>query len=227
MIFAIFSALWLGILTSISPCPLATNVAAISFISKNIETPQKTILSGVLYTLGRVLAYVVLGAVLVSGLLAIPSVANFLQTYINKIIGPLLILIGLLLLNVFKFDFSFGFCKGDYCEKFKDSAMLGAFLIGIIFALSFCPVSAALFFGSLTTLAIEHHSRLILPLAYGIGTGLPVVIFAIVIAFAVHKVGEIYNSVVKFEFWFRKITGSVFILAGIYFIATHYLGFSL
>ncbi len=227
MSFAIIaSALWLGILTSISPCPLATNVAAISFISKNIQTPQKTILAGVLYTLGRVFAYVVLAFILVSGLLAIPAVANFLQTYINQIMGPLLIIIGLLLLGVFKMNFSFGVAKGDSSvEKFKNNVTFGSFAIGVIFALSFCPVSAALFFGSLTSLAIEHNSRFLLPLAYGIGTGLPVVIFAIVIAFSVNKVGAIYNSVVKFEFWFRRITGVVFVFAGVYFIATHYFGF--
>lgn len=227
MLIAIFSALWLGILTSISPCPLATNVAAISFISKNIECPYKTVLSGILYTTGRILTYVLLGFVIVGGLLAVPAVANFLQQYINKIMGPLLILIGLILLNVFKFDFSFGVCKSDVCERFKDSASLGAFLLGIIFALSFCPVSAALFFGSLTSLAVEHNSRLILPLCYGLGTGLPVMIFAIIIAFSVHKVGEVYDKIVKFEFWFRKITGAIFVLAGIYFIATHIFGVSI
>lgn len=224
MLLAVFSSLWLGILTSISPCPLVTNIAAISFIAKNIESPKKTIFSGILYTIGRILTYVILGAILVSGLLAIPSVANFLQEHINKIIAPVLIFVGLLLLDVIKINFSIGVSNNNICNRFKNSAIIGAFLLGIIFALSFCPVSAALFFGSLTTLAVEHHSRFLIPFAYGIGTGLPVVIFAIIIAFAVHKVGEIYNAITKFEFWFRKITGIIFILAGIYFIATHYLG---
>lgn len=224
MLLAVFSSLWLGILTSISPCPLATNIAAISFIAKNIESPKKTIFSGILYTIGRILTYVILGAILVSGLLAIPSVANFLQEHINKIIAPVLIFVGLLLLDVIKINFSIGVSNNNICNRFKNSAIIGAFLLGIIFALSFCPVSAALFFGSLTTLAVEHHLRFLIPFAYGIGTGLPVVIFAIIIAFAVHKVGEIYNAITKFEFWFRKITGIIFILTGIYFIATHYLG---
>lgn len=224
MLLAVFSSLWLGILTSISPCPLATNIATISFISKNIETPQKAIFSGLFYTLGRVITYVVLGTIIISGLLAIPSVANFLQEYINKLIAPILILIGLLLLDIIKVNFSFGVAKNNITNKFKISTIIGALFLGIIFALSFCPVGAVLFFGSLITLAIEHHSRFLLPLVYGIGTGLPVVIFAIVIAFATHKVGEIYNSITKFEIWFRKITGVIFILAGIYFIITHYLG---
>lgn len=223
MIIAMFSAFWLGILTAISPCPMATNIAAISFISKNIESPYKTVFAGLLYTIGRVLAYVVLGYIVVGGLLAIPSVANFVQHSINKFIGPLLILIGLLLLNVIKLNFSFG-VKHEKFQKFAETSnFLGAFLLGVVFALSFCPLSAALFFGSLTSLAIEHHSRLIIPSMYGVGTGLPVVIFAIVVAFSMHKLGEIYNNMVKFEFWFRRITGGIFIVVGIYFITTHFM----
>lgn len=223
MIIAIFSALWLGLLTAVSPCPLATNIAAISFISKNIECPYKTVLAGLLYVLGRILAYVVLGFIVIGGLLAVPSVANFLQHSINKFIGPILILVGLLLLNVIKFNFSFGVSHEKFQNFAQTSSFLGAFLLGIIFALSFCPVSAALFFGSLTSIAVEHHSRLMIPAMYGIGTGLPVVIFAVVIAFSVHKLGEIYNNIVKFETWFRRITGIIFIIAGIYSTVIHYI----
>lgn len=223
MVIAIFTALWLGILTAISPCPLATNIAAISFISKNIECQFKTVYAGLLYVFGRIITYVVLGFIVVSGLLAVPSIANLLQHSINKFIGPILIIIGLILLNVIRLNFSFRI-NHDKFEKFTETSnLLGAFLLGVIFALSFCPVSAALFFGSLTSLAIEYHSRLIIPAMYGIGTGLPVVIFAIVIAFSMHKLGEIYHNVVKFETWFRKLTGTIFIVAGIYFITTHYI----
>lgn len=223
MVIAILSALWLGILTAISPCPLATNIAAISFISKNIESPYKTILAGFLYVIGRVLAYVVLGFIVVKGLLAVPSVANFLQHSINKFVGPILILIGLLLLNIIKLNFSFGVKHEKFQEFATTSNYLGAFLLGVVFALSFCPVSAALFFGSLTSLAVEYSSSLTIPAMYGIGTGLPVVIFAIVIAFSMHKLGEIYHNITKFETWFRKITGWIFIIAGIYFIVVHFM----
>lgn len=223
MIIAIFSALWLGILTAISPCPLATNIAAISFISKNIECPYRTIFAGLLYVLGRILTYVVLGFIVIGGLLAVPSIANFLQHSINIFIGPILIIIGLLLLNIIKLNFSFGVNHEKFQKFAKTSNFLGAFLLGVIFALSFCPVSAALFFGSLTSIALEHHSRLMIPAMYGVGTGLPVVIFAIVIAFSVHKLGEIYNNIVRFETWFRKLTGWIFLIAGAYFIVVHYI----
>lgn len=223
MLIAIFSAFWLGILTAISPCPLATNIAAISFISKNIECPFKTVLAGLLYVLGRILTYVALGYIVVGGLLAIPKIATFLQQTITIFIGPILIIVGLLLLNVIKLNFSFGVNHEKFQKFAETSNFLGAFLLGVIFALSFCPVSAALFFGSLISIAVEHNSRLMIPAMYGIGTGLPVVIFAIVIAFSMHKLGEIYNNIVKFETWFRKITGWIFLIAGAYFIVVHYI----
>jgi cytochrome c biogenesis protein CcdA len=227
MLLALLSALWLGILTSISPCPLATNVAAVSFIGKNITCPYKTVFSGLLYTFGRMLSYVLLGIIIVTGLLSIPSIAEFLQHYLNIILGPLLIIIGIILLEIIKINFSAGISHMGLQDKVKNFGLIGALLLGIIFALSFCPISAALFFGSLISMSVEHNSKILFPLVYGIGTGLPVVIFAIIIAFSVNSVGKAYNVLVKFEFWMRKITGTIFILAGIYFIATHIFGFSI
>lgn len=227
MSLALISALWLGILTSISPCPLTTNIAAVSFIGKNITCPYKTVLAGFLYTTGRVLSYVALGMIIVAGLLSVPAIANFLQHYINIILGPLLILIGIILLEIIKINFSAGIAQTGLQDKVKNFGPIGAFLLGVIFALSFCPISAALFFGSLISLSIEHNSKILFPLVYGIGTGVPVVLFAILIAFSMNSVGKAYNGLVKFEFWMRKITGSIFVLAGIYFIATHIFGFSI
>jgi cytochrome c-type biogenesis protein len=227
MLLALFSALWLGILTSISPCPLATNVAAVSFIGKNVTCPYKTVFSGFIYTFGRVLSYVLLGMIIVAGLLSVPAIAGFLQHYMSIIMGPLLILIGIILLEIIKFNFSAGLAGTGLQEKFKNSGIIGALLLGVIFALSFCPISAALFFGSLISLSVEHNSKILFPLIYGIGTGLPVILFAFIIAFSINSVGKAYNSLVKFEFWMRKITGVIFILAGIYFTATHIFGFSM
>jgi len=227
LLFALLSALWLGILTSISPCPLATNVAAVSFIGKNVTCPYRTVFSGFIYTFGRVLSYVLLGIIIVAGLLSVPAIAGFLQHYMNIIMGPLLILIGIILLEIVKFNFSAGLGGSGLQEKFKNSGLIGALLLGVIFALSFCPISAALFFGSLISLSVEHNSKVLFPLIYGIGTGLPVVLFAFIIAFSINSVGKAYNKLVKFEFWMRKATGVIFILAGIYFTATHVFGFSL
>jgi len=224
MIFVLLSALWLGILTSISPCPMATNIAAISYIGKNITCPYKSVFSGLLYTFGRILSYVILAIIILAGLLSVPSAANFLQHYIGLIMGPLLIIVGIILLEIVKFSFSAGIKSDKLQDKFKDFGLTGAFLLGILFALSFCPVSAALFFGSLISLSVENNSRVALPLLYGIGTGLPVIIFAFIIAFSANSLGKAYNQLIKIDFWMRKITGVVFILAGFYYISTHILG---
>lgn len=160
--------------------------------------------------------YVVLGFVLVGGLLSVPNVANFFQHSVNKLFGPFCIVVGLILLNVFKFNFSLGGNHNKFQEFIKNFNFVGIFLLGIVLGLTFGPVSAALFFGSFTSLALEHHSRLILPMIYGIGTCLPILIISILTAVFIHKSGDIHNNILKFETLFTKITGGIFVTLGLY-----------
>lgn len=211
------SALWFGILTSISPCPMATNIAAISFIGKKVGSTRAVLMSGLFYTLGRMIAYLAVAMIVVYSLLSVPELARFLQKYLNIILGPLLILVGLFLLEIIKMNFGKGM---SFSQKFQDSAqkkgIWGAAMLGFIFALSFCPVSAGLFFGSLIPLSLKYESALFLPLIYGIGTALPVIIFAIVIGYSANYIGKIFNKLSKFEYWARRVTGVIFIIAGLY-----------
>ena len=210
------SAFWLGILTSVSPCPLATNIAAISYVGRNVESPRRVLAGGLLYTIGRVLTYTLLGALLVSSVLSAPSAALMLQKYLNQVLGPVLILVGMLLLELITFG-SFGAGLATRLQARADRwGILGALLLGIVFSLSFCPVSAALFFGSLLTLAIKARSGVLLPAVYGIGTGLPVVAFAILVALGARSIGKVFDRVALFEKWARRVTGVVFIGVGIY-----------
>jgi len=220
---AIVMALWLGILTSISPCPLATNIAAVSYIGGQISTKKGVFVAGVLYMFGRMLTYTVLGALLVSSANLVPVVANFLQNYMNIIMGPFLVLTGLLLLNIIKFNISdgAGYIANKLQGKIKRLGVLGAGLLGIVFALSFCPVSAALFFGSLFSVAVKHESSIMLPAIYGIGTALPVLGIAVLMGISTQLVSRAYNKLSVFEIWARKITAVVFILAGIYYCFTY------
>ena len=211
------TALWLGILTSISPCPLATNIAAISFIGKRVDSPVKVFSAGVLYTLGRTLTYLALGVIIVAGLLSVPAASHFLQTYMNKILGPVLILAGMFLLELLQVSLP-GMGSSERLQRGAERhGVWGAGLLGILFALTFCPVSAALFFGSLIPLAVKYESSVVLPSLYGIGTGLPVLLFAVLIAFGVQRVGAAFNRIKQFELWARRITGGVFIGVGIYY----------
>lgn len=215
----IFIALWLGILTSISPCPLATNIAAISFVSKRVGSVSKILLTGMLYTFGRMLAYTLLSMVIIFSLISVPEIARFLQKYINIILGPLLIIVGLIMTNIIKFNLSIGSKLSDKIgSKAEKSGIWGGIFLGFIFALSFCPVSAGIFFGSLLPLSLKYNSAVILPFVYGIGTALPVLVFAVVISFSANYVGKVYNQLQKFEWWAQRITGVLFIAIGLYFI---------
>lgn len=223
LLIALGSALWLGILTSISPCPLATNIAAVSFLSKKIAHPFMVFLSGFAYTLGRMVAYAVLGWIIISSLLSVPQVAQFLQRYMVKALGPLLIITGLFLLEIITVKLPGISLSQRHHNKLVESGAPGAFLLGLIFALAFCPVSAALFFGSLIPLALNSEVGTLLPFVYGVGTGLPVLIFALAIALGVTSLSHWFHRITKIEFYTRRITGIIFIFVGLYYSGIHIL----
>ena len=211
------SALWLGILTSISPCPLATNIAAISYIGRRVGNTRSVLLSGLMYTIGRMLTYLMIAVVVVTSILAIPEVSNTLQKYMNKLLGPLLIIVGMFLLELLSISIP-GIRAGEKMQnRLKDNGVIGAGLLGMVFALSFCPTSAALFFGSLIPLSLKHESNILLPSIYGIGTALPVFVFSFLIAFSAQLVGKVFNKLTQIELWVRRVTGGVFVIVGIYF----------
>ena len=214
----ILSALILGLMTAISPCPLATNITATAYISKNITNKKKVFISGLLYALGRAFSYTVLGVVLFFGASKF-EIALFFNQNGEKFLGPLLIIIGLIMLNVIKLNFLGNINVTEkLSEKFKSKGLLGSFLIGVIFALAFCPYSGALFFGMLIPMTISNAGGLYLPLVFAIGTGLPVILFTYLLAFAAGSIGVFYNKIKSVEKWMRYIAGIVFILVGLYYV---------
>ena len=221
------SAVWLGILTSISPCPLASNIAAVTYIGKRLDRPSHILASGLIYTLGRTITYVALAALIVFAALAIPDLARFLQHYMNRAMGPLLILVGLFLLGLFRFSIRGGGISDRLGKRVAGFGLMGAGLLGLLFALSFCPVSAALYFGSLIPIALERESSVLIPALYGIGTALPVVGFSILIAFGAKFVGKVFTRLAAIEKWARRVTGAVFVLVGVYYCLIYLAGINL
>jgi cytochrome c-type biogenesis protein len=217
------SALWLGILTSISPCPLTANIAAVSFLSKKIAHPAAVFVSGLAYTIGRMLSYAAVGWIIIHSLVSVPEIALFLQKYMGKALGPVLIVTGLFLLEIITVPLPDLSLSQKHQGKLAGSGAPGAFLLGFIFALAFCPVSAALFFGSLIPLALNHPAGALLPLIYGIGTGLPVLAFALAIALGVKSLSHWFNKLTVIELYTRRITGVIFIAAGLYYIWAYWL----
>ncbi len=215
----ILSAFLLGLMTAISPCPLATNITATAYISKNISSKRKVFLSGVLYSLGRAFSYTSLGLILYFGASKF-HVARFFNQYGEKFLGPLLIILGLTMLNIITFKFlSKSNFQDKFTETFKDKGLLGSFLIGLIFALAFCPYSGALFFGMLIPMTISSADGLYLPVVFAIGTGLPVILFTYLLAFTASKVGVFYNRISKIEKVMRIFAGVVFIITGLYYVS--------
>lgn len=216
----LLAALALGLLTAIAPCPLATNITATAFIAKTISNKKKVILSGLLYTLGRMLTYTLIASVIYFGASKF-QVAKLFQGNGEKYIGFVLIIIGLIMLDVIKFNFIKG---GNFIDKlsdkFKSKGLLGSFLLGALFALAFCPYSGALFFGMLIPMTIK--SGLLMPIAFSFGTGLPVILFAFVIAFSIQKLGIYFNAITKIEKIMRLVVGFVFILTGVYYINIYF-----
>ncbi len=217
MLLGAASAFWFGILTSISPCPMATNIAAISYIGKHVESSRKLVLSGISYTVGRMISYIGISLIILAGLLSIPHVSFFLQEHMNKLLGPILMMTGLFLLDVIPISFPDLLPQDKLRRLAEKGSVTGAGLLGIFFALSFCPASAALFFGSLIPISVKYHSGFLFPSLYGIGTGLPVFLFAFIIVMGARSAGNILNKISQFERWAKKITGIIFIITGLYF----------
>jgi cytochrome c biogenesis protein CcdA len=214
----LLSAFLLGLMTAISPCPMATNITAVAYIGKNIENKWVVFRNGIIYTLGRAISYTLLGIILFFGASKF-HVASFFQGNGEKILGPLLLFIGIFMLGIIKINFpGLGKLNETFKNNKKRGSRLSALLLGIVFALAFCPYSGVLYFGMLIPMTISSPSGLLLPMVFAIATGLPVVIFAYLIAFALSGVGRVYNKIRIFENWFRKIVAIIFILAGFYYI---------
>ncbi|OQX99338.1 MAG: cytochrome C biogenesis protein [Bacteroidetes bacterium 4572_117] len=215
--FPLLSALILGLMTAISPCPLATNITAIGFISKDIESQRKVFTNGLIYTLGRAVSYTVIGLLFFFGADQF-KLSGFFQEWGEKILGPLLIIIGLFMLGVLNFKIPGIGSLTEKMEKKTKGGFWGVLLLGMVFALAFCPYSGVLYFGMLIPMTISSASGLYLPLIFALGTGIPVIIFAWLIAFSMGSLGNFYNKMRTFELWFRRVIATLFIVVGIYYI---------
>ncbi len=211
------SALVLGFMTSISPCPLATNITAVGFISKDIDNRNRVFINGLLYTLGRAITYTAIALVLYLGADQF-KFSGFFQQYGEKILGPLLIIIGLFMLDVIKIKFPGMSGLSSKMENKLRWSYFDAILLGMLFALAFCPYSGVLYFGMLVPMTISSASGLYLPVLFAIATGIPVIIVSWILAYTLSGIGGFYNKIKSFEIWFRRVIAALFIIVGIYYV---------
>ncbi|MCG8702353.1 MAG: aromatic aminobenezylarsenical efflux permease ArsG family transporter [Bacteroidales bacterium] len=215
----IVTALILGLMTAISPCPLASNITAIGYLSKDLSNRKKVFIQGIVYTLGRAISYTAIGLLFYFGANQF-SISSFLQQYGEKIIGPLLIVVGIFMLGIININFSFTGKITGKIDQNKPGGYGGALLLGVLFALAFCPYSGVLYFGMLIPITVSSIKGLYLPVVFALATGLPVIIIAWLLAYSVSGIGKFYNRIKAFEFWFRRIIAIVFIGIGIYYTVT-------
>jgi cytochrome c-type biogenesis protein len=214
--FPVWSAILLGLMTAISPCPLATNITALGFISKDLEVRKRVFYNGLFYTLGRAFSYTGLAFILYVGADQL-KVSFIFQKYGERFLGPLMIVIGIFMLGLIHFNIP-GMDK--ITNRFKNKtkhSYFDVFLLGLVFALAFCPYSGVLYFGMLMPLTLESSYGLLLPVLFALATGIPVIIFSWLLAYTISGVGRLYDRIKTFEFWFRRIVAFVFIGFGIYY----------
>ena len=221
----ILTAFALGLLTALSPCPLATNIAAVGFISRDIENRRRIFRNGLLYTLGRIIAYTVLGVVLI-GILkegaSLFGVQKFIGKYGEMIIGPALLVIGLFMLFGHRLPLpSFGF-KGNG-EGLAKHGGWGAFLLGVLFALAFCPSSGVFYFGMLIPMSATAEAGWLLPVVFAVATALPVLVIAWILAFSAQRIGVVYGRMQTVQKWLNMVVGVLFVAIGIYYCVTLFL----
>ena len=221
----VLTALALGLLTALSPCPLATNIAAIGFISRDIENRRRIFLNGLLYTFGRILAYTTLGIILIGFLkegASLFGIQKFVSKYGEMLIGPALLAIGLLILFGHRLRLpSFGFNGNG--ERLTRHGGWGAFLLGVLFALAFCPTSGIFYFGMLIPMAATTTAGYLLPILFAIATALPVMVIAWILAFSAQHLGVVYGRMQAIQKWLNTTVGMLFVGIGIYYCIILYL----
>ncbi len=212
-------ALWLGLLTAVSPCPLATNVAATAYLARRVESRKRAIAATLAYTAGRVAAYAGVAGLLALGLTSAPALSQWLQRWMPPLLGPLMVLVSMFLLGMVTLPFRFPVSSHESAEKWASRGLAGECVLGFVFALSFCPLSAALFFGSLIPLALGSGRVLVPVTLYGIGTAAPVAAFALVMIFSSRAASGLAGGITRFQPWILKTTGVLLLAAGLYLTA--------
>jgi sulfite exporter TauE/SafE len=200
---------------------MATNITAIGFIGKDLANRNRLFYNGLMYTLGRTVSYTVLAMILFFGADQL-RISGVFQQYGEKIIGPLLIMIGVFMLGIIRLNFP---AFNKLSERFQNRSRFNywdVFLLGVIFALAFCPYSGVLYFGMLIPLTVST-SGLHLPVVFAIATGIPVILFAWVIAYTISGMGNLYKKIKSFEIWFRKLVAVLFIGIGVYYVIAVWL----
>ena len=216
-LLSLLSVVWMGIVCAVSPCPLATNIAAVSFLARESERPSRVLWGGLFYALGRTVTCVGLAVAILFGLAAAPTLSQVLQKYMGLALGPMLIVIGAILLDLVSLP-KVGprLDLGRLGSRLSRGGIGGAFALGLAFALVLCPPSAAVYFGGLLPLAESEGHQIFYPLVFGLMTALPVIAVSVACAFGLKGLGTAFATAQRFDGVLRKGTGVVILALGLW-----------
>ncbi|WP_340820616.1 aromatic aminobenezylarsenical efflux permease ArsG family transporter [Methanolobus sp. WCC4] len=214
----LIAAFFIGLMTAVSPCPLATNITSIAYMSKEIDNGRHVLTVGMIYTLGRMTAYMLVASSIIWIGISSQNIALVLQKNGELLLGPFLLILGILMITADRFpSFKGGSVTSALGDKLKNKGYVGGFLLGFIFALSFCPFSAVLFFGMLIPIALAAQDPIIIPSIFAIATALPVLFFSILLVYSASRVGKFVNRIHIIEKGMRMLAALIFIIVGLYY----------
>jgi len=201
-----------------------TNLAATVWLTRHAASRRRALLGAFAYTAGRVAAYGAIAAILALGALGAPAVSHALQEWLPPFVGPLLVLTAMVLLELLPLPWSKNGMSQSTAERLARFGVLGEFGLGFLFALTFCPASAALFFGSLLPQALASPAVAPPVIAYGVGTAIPIGVFAVAVAIGASFASSFGEGIVRWQPKIRVVTGTVLLLLGLYLIARDTVG---
>lgn len=213
--FPLVSAVLFGLIGATSPCQLTTNLSAIAYVSRR-PGEGRAWMEAVTYTLGKVLVYTAAGGAVIALGLEIQSSTVPVVVVARKLLGPLLIVIGLMFLGLLNLRMSAGERLTEAIQRrISVRGAWGAFLMGVVFSFAFCPTLFLLFFGLTIPLGLRSEAGLLVPGLFAVGTALPLLAYAGLLAAGSGLAGGYALRLSRGYPVVRRIAGVIFILAGI------------
>ena len=223
----ILAAFLLGLLFSFDACPMLANIAAISYISRDLTNKKRLIIKCLWFIFGKILMLVILASALIFLIKSGSEILNFgkfFLKYWETILISFLVTFGLLLLFAHKISWLKIAFSVEKLEKNAKKDNFGIFVLGAVLSLAFCPTNAVLFFGILIPLSVSvSYGFFALPFIFSLTTALPVIIIALIMVFSIKNIDKFYKIADKYSKIAIKVTGILLILAALFLLGEHFL----
>lgn len=219
LLSALLTSLLLGFLMILDPCTLFTSIAAIGYIDREMQNRKRVLITGGMFVMGKLVTYVLLSIPFIMGAHT-DGIHHFLEHWGEPLLAAFMLVCGVLLLfsGHHHHDHDHGVSK--WLQTVDDkSSWLWAFMLGIFFAIAFCPHRLMYFFTMIEmSVSLESAWTWVMPVVFGLGTGLPIMVLAWLISYSVVNTEVLTKKVQSFEKWFRYACAVLFLGFGVYLV---------